>query len=136
MSERPNLIFGAFLVLAAAAGAALLGALVEIGLQGVAGVAAVGAGIASACVLFAIELRQLPLALVVVSLTAVASGVALIRGLRGIWREQRLIRALPVVALAESDYRDAFPGTADGRSTCSAPAGRAPSAPACCGPAS
>jgi hypothetical protein len=114
VSERPNLIFGAFLVLAAAAAAALLGALVEIGLQGVAGVAAVGAGIASACVLFAIELRQLPLALVIVSLTAVASGVALVRGLCGIWREQRLIRALPVVALAESDYRDACPGTADG----------------------
>jgi len=59
VTERPNLIFGAFLVLAATASAALLVALVEIGLQGVTGVAAVGAGVASACVLFAIELRQL-----------------------------------------------------------------------------
>ena len=112
MTERPNLIFGAFLVLAATASAALLVALIEIGLQSVTGVAAVGAGVASACVLFAIELRQLPPALVVVSLTAVASGVALVRGVCAIWREQRLIRALPVVALAESDYRDAVPGPA------------------------
>lgn len=115
MSERPDLVFGAFLVLAAAAAALLLGALVEIGLQGVTDIAAVGAGLASACVRFAVEVRRLPLALVVVSLTTVAAGVALVRGLCCIWREQRLVRALPLVPLAESDYRDAVPTPGEGR---------------------
>jgi hypothetical protein len=113
MTERPGLIFGAFLVLSAAAAAALLGALVEAGLQGVAGVGAVSLGLVSACILFAIELRQLPPALVVVALTAVASGVALVRALRSICREQGLIRALPVVGLTESDYCGALSNSQD-----------------------
>jgi Zn-dependent protease with chaperone function len=113
MTERPELIFGALLVLSAAAAAALLAALVEAGLQGVEGVGAVGLGLVSACILFAMESRQLPPALVVAALTAVASGVALLRALRSISREQRLIRALPVVGLAESGYLDALPNSRD-----------------------
>lgn len=108
MTERAGLIFGAFLVLAASAAAALLGALVEVGPQGFAGVAAVSAGLISACILFAIELRQLPPALVFVAAVAVASAAAMLHGLCCIWREQRLIRALPLVPLAESAYRDAL----------------------------
>jgi Zn-dependent protease with chaperone function len=113
MTERPDLIFGAFLVLAIAAAVALLGAMVEAGLQGLAGIAAVSAGLVSACILFAIELRQLPPALVFVSLTAVASGIALLRALRSIWCEQRLLRALPVAALSDSDYRGEIPSHPD-----------------------
>jgi hypothetical protein len=109
VTERPDFIFGAVLVVAAAAAAALLGVLAEIGLQGVAGVAAVSAGLVSACILFALELRDLPPALVVVSAIAVASAVALARALRCVWREQRLIRALPAIALAESSYRETVP---------------------------
>ena len=108
MSERPNLIFGAFLALAGAAAAVLLIGLAEAGAGGAAGFAAVSAGLVSACIRFAIELRELPPALVLVSVTAVASGVALLRALCSIWREQRSIRALPVIPLAESDYRDAL----------------------------
>lgn len=109
MTERPDFIFAAVLVVAAAAAAALLGVLAEIGLQGVAGVAAVSAGLVSACILFALELRALPPALVVVAATATASAVALARALCSVWREQRLIRALPGVALSESCYRGTLP---------------------------
>jgi hypothetical protein len=109
VTERPDFIFGAVLVLAAVAAAALLGVLVEIGLQGVTGIAAVTAGLVSACILFAFELRALPPGLVLVSVTALASVVALARALRGVWREQRLLRALPAVALAESSYRGTVP---------------------------
>ena len=44
-----------------------------------------------------------------VSVTAIASLVALARALRGVWREQRLIRALPAVALADSGYHGLVP---------------------------
>jgi hypothetical protein len=109
VTERPDFIFAAVLVVAAAAAAALLGVLAEIGLQGVAGIAAVSAGLVSACILFALELRALPPAIVVVAATAIASAVALARALCSVWREQRLIRALPAVALAESSYRGTVP---------------------------
>jgi Zn-dependent protease with chaperone function len=109
MGERPDLIFGASLLLAGAAAVALLAALAEAGPGGIAGFAAVSAGVVSACILFAIELRHLPPALVVVSSTAVASGVAFLLALRSIRCEQRSIRALVGVALAETDYRDALP---------------------------
>jgi hypothetical protein len=106
VSERPDLIFGVFLALAGAAAAVLLIGLAEAGAGGAAGFAAVSAGLVSACIRFAVELPGLPPALVLMFVTAVASGVALLRALRSIWREQRSIRALPVIPLAESDYRD------------------------------
>jgi hypothetical protein len=109
VSEHPDVIFGAVLVVAAAAAAALLAVLVEIGLQGVAGMAAVSAGLVSACVLLAFEFRDLPPGLVFGSVTGIASLVALARALRGVWREQRLIRALPAVALADSGYHGMVP---------------------------
>jgi len=115
MTERADLVLAAFLVLTAAALATLLGALAAIGFQGLTGVAAVSAGCASACVLLAAELRQLPVALLVVAATAVASAVAFAVALRAIWREQRLIRALPIVSLAQSGYGDALPGMDDTR---------------------
>jgi len=115
VSERPDLIFGAFLVLAAVAAAALVGALAEIGLQGVTGVAAVGAGLVSACILLAAELRQLPPELVVVAGIAVASAASFAAALRSVWREQRLIRALPTVRLDESDYAQVRPPLAGER---------------------
>ena len=109
VTEHPDFIFGAVLIVAATAAAALLGVLVEIGLQGVAGIAAVSAGLVTACILLAFELRDLPPALVLVSITAIASLVALARALHGVWCEQRLIRALPAVALADSCYHGIVP---------------------------
>jgi hypothetical protein len=112
VTERPDLIFGAILAVTAVAAAALFAVLVEIGLPGIAGIATVGAGLVSACVHLAFELPDIPPALVFVALTAVASTVALGRALRSVWREQRLIRALPAVELAESRYRGAVPSAA------------------------
>jgi Zn-dependent protease with chaperone function len=109
VTERPDVIFGTVVVVAAAAALALLGVLVEVGLQGAAGVAAIGAGLVSACILLAFELRDVPPGLVLVSATAIASLVALVRAARGVWREQRLLRALPSVALRDSAYRDTVP---------------------------
>jgi Zn-dependent protease with chaperone function len=108
VSERADLIFGAFLALAGAAAAALLIGLAEAGAGGAAGFAAVSAGLVSACIRFATELPELPPALILLSVTAVASGVALVHALWSIWREQRSIRALPVIPLAASDYGDAL----------------------------
>jgi hypothetical protein len=109
LSERPTLIFGAFLLVAGAAAVALLEALVEAGPRGVAGVGAVSAGLVSGCVLIAIELRHVPPALVVLALTGVASAATFLRAVRSLWREQRLVRALPVVGVAQSDYRGGLP---------------------------
>jgi Peptidase family M48 len=109
VSERSDLVFGAFLLVAAAATAALFGAFLEIGVRGVTGLASVGVGLVSACILFALELRHLPPALVLVAATAVATVAALCRGLRDVLREQKLLRSLPDVDLAESDYRDSLP---------------------------
>ena len=110
MSERSDLVFGAFLLVAAAATAALFGAFLEIGVRGVTGLASVGVGLVSACILFALELRHLPPALVLVVATGVATVAALCRGLRDVLREQKLLRSLPDVDLADSDYyRDSLP---------------------------
>jgi Zn-dependent protease with chaperone function len=105
MTERADLVFGAFLVVAAVAAASLCAALVEIGLRGTTGIASVGVGLVSACVLLALELPHLPPALVFIAAVAVATVAALGRGLAAVWREQRLLRSLPTVALAESEYR-------------------------------
>jgi Zn-dependent protease with chaperone function len=113
VTERADLVLAAFLVLTAVALATLIGALAAIGFRGLTGVAAVGAGLASACVLLAAELRQLPVGLLVVAAAAVASAVAFAFAARAMWREQRLIRALPIVPLAHSDYGDALPGVDD-----------------------
>ena len=100
MSERPNLIFGAFLALAGAAAAALLIGLAEAGAGGAAGFAAVSAGLVSACIRFAIELPDLPPALILLSVTAVASGVALVRALCSIWGDTSICSTPIEVATA------------------------------------
>jgi Zn-dependent protease with chaperone function len=113
LTERSDLIFGACLVVAGGAAATLTGAMVEAGSGGIAGFAAVSAGLVSACILFAIELRDLPPALDVAASTALASSVALVHSLRVLWREQRSLRALPVATLAASTFGDSIPYRGD-----------------------
>jgi Zn-dependent protease with chaperone function len=108
MTERAELVCGAFLVVAAVAAATLCAAFAEIGMRGTTGIASVGVGLASACVLLALELPQLPPALVFIAAVAVATVVALGRGFWAVWCEQRLLRSLPTVALADSSYRRAL----------------------------
>lgn len=100
MSERPDTLLALLLLTAAAAGGALVGALVEIGGHGILGLAEVAIGILTACFLFAFEARHLPPALVVTSVLALGSATAVIRAFLRIWREQRLLGRLPREAFA------------------------------------
>lgn len=100
MSERPDALLAVMLVTAAAAGATLAAALAEIGGHGVLGLTEVGIGLLTACFLFAFELRHLPPALVLTSVLALGSAIAVVRALLRIWREQRLLDRLPREALA------------------------------------
>jgi hypothetical protein len=100
MRERPDALLAALLLTAAVAGGTLAGALVEIGGHGVLGLAEISVGILTACFLFAFEVRHLPPALVVTSVLAFGSAIAVARALLRIWREQRLLERLPGEAFA------------------------------------
>ncbi len=99
MSERPDTLLAALLLAAAAAAGILAAVLVEIGAHGVLGLAEVGIGLLTACFLFASEVRHLPPALVLTSVLALSSVIAVVRALARIWREQHLLDRLPREAL-------------------------------------
>ena len=99
MSERPNLIL-ATLVTAAGAFACLLSAgLFALGGNGVLGLTALVVGAFSACVYFLAELQRVPLAPLVLVGLALLSTAAFARAALGYWRQQRLLRALPLQRL-------------------------------------
>lgn len=100
MSERPDALLAMLLLTAAAVGGTLAGAVVEIGGHGALGLAEVTLGILTACFLFAFEVRHLPPALVVTSILALGSLLAIVRAVLRIWREQRLLDRLPREAFA------------------------------------
>lgn len=104
MSERPDILLAMLLLTAAAAGGALVGAIADIGSHGVLGLAAVAAGVVTACFLFAFEIRHLPPAVLVTSLLAVSSSVSVARALARVWREQRLLSRLPRIPIEQSPY--------------------------------
>jgi hypothetical protein len=112
VSERADLLLATVLALACATAAALAAVAAQLGVHGLAGLGAVAAGIATACYLLAFEARNLPPAALVLTLAAVGSTVALLRALHAIWREQRLLRALPSERIAESPVPiDVVPAT-------------------------
>jgi hypothetical protein len=104
VSERADILLAALLISAAAAAAAVAGAVAEIGVHGVLELGAVAVGIATACFLFAFEVRHLPPAVVVLSLLAVGSTVRLVRALQATWSEQRLLRRLPTMAIDQTSF--------------------------------
>lgn len=103
MSERPDLLLTVLLLMAAAAGAALVGSLIEIGPHGMVGLGAVGLGVLTACFLFAFEIRHLPPAVIGASLLVLSSSIALVLALLRVWREQLLLSRLPRIPIAAGD---------------------------------
>lgn len=102
MSERADHLLAALLLVATAAAGALAGAVVEIGLHGALELGAVAVGVASACVLFAFEIRHLPPAAILLSAAVLSSAVAFVRVLYRVGREQRHLRRLPTAPLPPS----------------------------------
>ena len=97
MAERPNVLLSLIL---AAAGlfASFIGAfLVGLGVSGTTGIATLVAGALTACVVFVSQLPRVPVQSLVVVTLAFASVVALARALLAYYREQCLLRALPLV---------------------------------------
>lgn len=96
MSERPNAIFAGLIASAAALTVAFIGALVSVGLGGVAALTATTVGALTACVFFLAELQRVPVSALVVVVLALASLVGFVRTLWIYRRERRLLAALPL----------------------------------------
>jgi hypothetical protein len=95
VTKHPDWVLAALLVVAGACVATLAAVLVEIGLDGVLGVGAIGLGLATACHRLAAELLRLPPTLVVATVAGCASAIAFAAAIVRIWQEQRTLRALP-----------------------------------------
>ena len=94
MSERPNLVLGALLGLAATVGALVAGGLLVLGSEGPETIGATLVGVVSACVFFLLGLEQIPFSSLAIVLFSLASLVGLARTLRAYRRERRLLCAL------------------------------------------
>lgn len=96
MTERPNAIFAGLIASATALTAAFAGALLGVGLAGVAALAATTLGALTACVFFLAELRKVPLSALVLVVLALASLLGFVRTLWIYRRERRLLSSLPL----------------------------------------
>jgi hypothetical protein len=96
MSERPGVVLGALLTLAASCALALVVALVELGGDGLVALASTVLGAFSACLFFLAELQQVPLAALTLVTLVLASLGAFGRALVGSVRQQRLLGSLPL----------------------------------------
>ncbi len=105
MSERPNAVFGLLLAAAATAGALITAAFAALGAVGIAAVAVIVLGAFTACVVFLAELQRIPLPALALTTLGAVSAVAVARTLVAHVREQRLLRALPLVPLADDAAR-------------------------------
>jgi Zn-dependent protease with chaperone function len=106
VTERPNVVLGFLLTGAAVLGALIVVGLVQMGGDGVLGLAAILVGALSACVFFLGELERVPVpALLIVSL-ALASCAALARALLRVVGERRLIARLPVEPVVNGTLGD------------------------------
>ena len=91
MSERPGIVFGSLLAIAATLSTLLLIGLDTLGASGLASILITLLGAFSACVFFLVQLRAVPLeSLALVALTSL-SAVALLRALLRFRRQQRLL---------------------------------------------
>jgi beta-lactamase regulating signal transducer with metallopeptidase domain len=104
VTERSNVLLAVLLLLGALAAGVLVGALAAIGGHGLVGLLAVAAGVATACVRLAFELRRLPPATLLVAIAALGSLGALARTVVRAAREQRLLRRLPSTPIARTRF--------------------------------
>jgi len=96
MSERPGIVFGSLLAIAATLSTLLLIGLDTLGASGLASILITLLGAFSACVFFLVQLRAVPLeSLALVALTSL-SAVALLRALLRFRRQQRLLVGIPL----------------------------------------
>ncbi len=96
MSERPNVVLAGLLATAFVLTAALGGAIANVGVGGVASLAATTVGALTACVFFLSELRRAPLGALVLVVLTLASLLGFVRTLWVYRRERRLLAALPL----------------------------------------
>lgn len=106
MTERPNIILGLLLTVAAVFGALITAAVAALGALGIAALAAIVIGIFTACVVFLDEAQRVPVPALALTLLGLTSMLAATRTLAAYIREQRLLRALPLEPLADEAARD------------------------------
>jgi beta-lactamase regulating signal transducer with metallopeptidase domain len=104
VTQRPDTLLAVLLGVAATALAALAAAVVEAGENGLLGFGAVGVGLVTACHRLAAELVRLPPALVLAGVAVVASAGAFAGALARLWREQRMLGALPARTVEETPF--------------------------------
>lgn len=96
MTERPNVLLAALLVIAGLFTTILAGALLFLGTTGGVELVAMVVGSFSACIYFLAALRSVPItALIVVVLTVLSAG-AFLRGTLTYARQRRLLKSLPL----------------------------------------
>lgn len=105
MSERPNVVLGLLLAVAAVAAALVTVAVAALGALGIAALAAIVIGVFTACVVFLDEAQRVPVPALALALLGLASILAAARMLAAYIREQRVLRALPLEPLADEGAR-------------------------------
>lgn len=99
MSERPSAVFGWLVAIASGLALAVGGALVALGLAGVAALAATIVGALTACIFFVVELDRIPLTALLLVVLALASTAGCLSTLWAYRRARRLLAALPLEAV-------------------------------------
>lgn len=108
MTERPNVAFASLIAATAVVTGMLLGGLAVLGGTCVVRLAATIIGALSSCVFFLAELKQVPVAPLVLTGLSVASALAFVRTLVAYLREQRLLRTLPLEPIEDGPLTEAM----------------------------
>ncbi len=101
MSDRPNVVLAALLAVAATVGGLVAAGLLVLGGEGAETVGATLLGAFSACIFFLFGLEQIPVASLTIVAFSLASAAGLLRTIRAVRRENRLLTALPLSAVAD-----------------------------------
>jgi Zn-dependent protease with chaperone function len=110
VSERPNVVLGTLLAVAATVGGLVAGGLLALGGEGLKTMGATAVGAFSACIFFLFELEQIPFSSLAIVAFAVASVAGLLGTIRAYWRERRVLRVLPLSPIEEGPLREQSAG--------------------------